>query len=529
MPIERWKPSQSTTEQEERLLARLKRTRKLFRFLREHRRELFDDSFQAELESMYRGSGAGKTPVVPALMAMATLLQGYVGASDAEAVELTMVDLRWQMVLDRLGSTTPAFSQGALHDFRRRLIAHDLDRRLLEKTRELARRTKGFDYKKVRGLRVAMDSAPLEGAGRVEDTINLLGHAARNVVRCAAELLGLSSDTVARKAGIPVLLASSIKQGLDRTWTEAGEREAAVEELASQLQSLQRWLQSRLRDQLKKPPLKQHVETLDQILAQDLDENGKRIRNGVAKDRRISIEDAEMRHGRKSSSKRFDGYKRHVGRDLDDGLVLACAVTPANVPEVEATVALNDDIEAQGEEIGELYVDRGYISSSLVPVILARGGEVVCRPWRQGNGELFSKEEFTLELDALTITCPAGQTEPIKLGSVVRFPAKVCRSCALRPQCTTAKTKGRSVRIGDDERLQQELREKAKTPEGRARLRERVPVEHGLAHVVYRQGRRARYLGTRKNLYDLRRACSIQNLEAGQLALDQADRMKAAA
>ena len=483
MPIERWSPSQSTTKQEERLLARLKRTRKLFRFLREHRLELFDDAFQAELESMYRDSGAGKDPVSPALMAMATLLQGYVGASDAEAVELTMVDLRWQMVLDRLGATTPAFSQGAL------------------------------------------DSAPLEGAGRVEDTINLLGHAARNLVRCAAELLGLSPDTVAREAGIPVLLAPSIKQGLDRTWTEAGEKAAAVEELALQVQSLHQWLRSRLREELRKPPLKKHVETLQQILDQNLDEAGTRVRKGVAKDRRISIEDGEMRHGRKSSSKRFDGYKRHIGRDLD----LACAVAPANVPELEAAAALNDDIEAQGETISELYIDRGYIISPLVSELIARGGEVMCRPWQQGNGELFPKEDFALDLDGLTITCPAGQMTAIKLGATVRFPKKVCGACALRPQCTTAKKNGRSVRIGDDERLQQQLREKARTPEGRARLRERVPVEHGLAHVVHRQGRRARYMGVRSNLYDLRRACSILNLEAGQLAVDRAEPMSAAA
>lgn len=74
-------------------------------------------------------------------MAIATLLQGYVGASDGQAVELTVVDLRWQMVLDLLGTTKPAFSQGALHDFRHRMIRHDMDRRLLERTREVARRT----------------------------------------------------------------------------------------------------------------------------------------------------------------------------------------------------------------------------------------------------------------------------------------------------------------------------------------------------------------------------------------------------
>src|ERR1700694_1511906 len=105
MAIERWNPSRVISRQEKFLLGRLKRTRKLFAFLREHRHELFDDAFQAELESMYRDTGAGLEPKPPALMAMATLLQAYVGASDAEAVEMTVVDLRWQMVLGCLGAT----------------------------------------------------------------------------------------------------------------------------------------------------------------------------------------------------------------------------------------------------------------------------------------------------------------------------------------------------------------------------------------------------------------------------------------
>jgi hypothetical protein len=142
--------------------------------LREQRRRLFDDAFQNELASMYRDTGAGKPALPPAFMAMAVLLQSYAGASDATAVELSLLDLRWQMVLDCLGATEPVFSQGALYNFRQRLIAADLDRRLLERTRKLAFETKAFDPKKLpKTLRVAMDSSPLEGAGRVEDTRDL--------------------------------------------------------------------------------------------------------------------------------------------------------------------------------------------------------------------------------------------------------------------------------------------------------------------------------------------------------------------
>jgi hypothetical protein len=79
------------------------------------------------------------------------------------------------MVLGTLDAAAdePAFSQGGLQQFRERLIACEMDRRLLERTVEVAKATKGFDAKKTpRSLRVGVDSRPLEGAGRVEDTIN---------------------------------------------------------------------------------------------------------------------------------------------------------------------------------------------------------------------------------------------------------------------------------------------------------------------------------------------------------------------
>ena len=142
MAIQHWSPRVELTKREEFIIRRMGRVRKLLAFFRRHRRELLDDAFQQELAAMYRDTGAGVAPVAPGLMAMATLVQGYLGASDATMVELTVLDLSVQMVLDCLGTEEPAFSQGAFADFRARFIRHDMDRRLLEKTVEIARRTK---------------------------------------------------------------------------------------------------------------------------------------------------------------------------------------------------------------------------------------------------------------------------------------------------------------------------------------------------------------------------------------------------
>ena len=532
MTIARWTPPVAPTRQEQFILKRLGRVRKLLGFLRQHRHELFDAAFQDDLAAMYRTTGAGKEARPPAMMAMAMLVQGYLGISDAEMVELTVLDLRVQMVLGCLGAEEPPFSQGALQEFRERLIAADLDRRVLERTVELAKATQAFDHRKLpKTLRVAIDSSPLEGAGRVEDTFNLLAHAARNVVRCAAGLLGWKEEQVCREAGIPLLLASSIKRALDIDWNDAVEKTQALRTFSRQLDALGSWIARQLPDEIAKPPLQAQVAALVQIRTQDLEPDpqggGPRIREGVAEDRRVSIVDHEMRHGRKSKSKRFNGFKRHVAADVDRGLILACAITPANRPEDEAMPFLTADMTRQGLDVDHLLIDRGYINSTLVDAVLARRGKIVCKPWKARNGSLFPKSAFTINIRNRTIECPTGQVQRFAFGTIVEFDPDVCDRCRLRAQCTTAEIgNGRSVAIAENEQLQQRLRKDLQTAAGRGALRERTIIEHKLAHISQRQGNHARYVGVRKNTFDLRRASAIQNLET--LHRSEVDSRKAA-
>lgn len=518
MSIAQWNPKKEVGTQEKFVLKRCRQNRKLFSFLREYRREIFNDDFQQELMMMYRSTGAGKSPVCPAQMAMALILQGYLGISDADAVELTVVDLRWQMVLDCLGAEKPAFSQGTLHDFRQRLIKHDMDRRLLERTAELARSSKLFDAKKLpKTFRVAIDSSPFEGAGRVEDTINLIGHAARKVARAASTLMQIKFEKFCRRAGIEVLLQSSIKKALDCDWSDVEQKANAIDRLAQQVLSMERWISNNTPKDTEKTEVKTLLETLRLLQDQDLevDADGHvQVARGVAHDRQISIEDSEMRHGRKTKSKRFNGYKRHIAVDLDSKAIVACAVTPANQPEHEALPMVKNDIDAQSLTCSEAHFDRGYMGSHTVSEFTDGGTDILCKPWKTNTNGLFSKDDFAIDLNSQTITCPAGKTRPITLGKTIHFLAKQCEGCTLRPKCTTStRGHGRTVRIRDDESLQLKLRQMSKTADGRQRFRERVPVEHALAHIGQRQGKRARYKGTRKNLYDLRRAACIQNLE----------------
>ena len=520
-PTMRWAPPGPLSKQEERLMRRLGRVRSLFAFFRTHREELFDEGFQEQLAGMYRQSGAGQEAVPPAVLCMALLLQGYVGASDAEAVELTVVDLRWQMNLDCLGAGEPLFAQGTLQAFRDRLVAHDLDRVLLERTVTLVR-AHVTKQKEADGLvtkiRAAIDSRPLAGAGRVEDTINLLGHAAKVIVRVVANILSLTPEQICRQASCPLLLAPSIKAGLDINWSDARQKATAIEIVERQVSSLHAWVEKHL-DVFDVAPLRPYLDAITVVKAQDLERSadGKvKIRQGVAADRRISIEDAEMRHGRKSKSKRFDGYKEHIARELDVPVIVAAAVTPANRPEEEGAGPLADDIARQRLVVMELHVDRAYVNSALADQVSARGGKVIAKPWaiRSHRPGLHAKSDFHIDLRSQTITCPTGQVEHFEPGETVHFDPEACGACPERASCTLAASgRGRSVSIAKDEARQRKFRALQATTAGRKRLRERVVVEHSLARIANRKGPVARYRGVRKNVFDLRRACAIQNLE----------------
>ncbi len=166
-----WRPPVEPSSAEQAIIRRVRRAR-LFVFLREHRHALFSDGFQAELAGLYADASQGQPPVPPAQLALALIMQAYQGVSDDEVLEATVMDRRWQLVLDCLDAERPPFSKGTLVGFRARLIEANLDRRLVERTVELAAATKAFGP---RALRAALDSSPLWGAGQVPGHVELDG------------------------------------------------------------------------------------------------------------------------------------------------------------------------------------------------------------------------------------------------------------------------------------------------------------------------------------------------------------------
>ena len=505
-----WHPPIELSSAEQKINKRIKRGQ-LFRFLRAYRHEIFTDAFQEELSSLFKDSSMGQAPIYPAQLALATILQAYTKASDDEVIECLVMDRRWQLTLDCLDCEQGPFGKGTLVRFRGVLIAKDFDRRLLERTIEVAEQHQGFS---ARSLKAALDSSPLWGAARVEDTYNLLGHALQKALQVLAQAAGQSLEEIAQVMDATLVSGSSLKATLDLDWDDPSARGEALGELLQVLDRLDAQL-AQMTGLDPTPATQAHasLQVARQVLQQDVEvtaEGNPKLKKGVAKARRITIEDEHMRHGRKSRHQRIDGYKRHHLVDLELGLIRAVGLTPANEPEAMVTEAIEVDLAAQAVTLEELHIDRAYLASSLVNN-RNENLTIFCKAWPVRNGTCFSKQAFTLDWQQQCIICPNQVRMPFTPGKVVHFPAHRCQTCPLQQQCTTSQ-KGRSVSIHPHEQFLQALRHRQKTPEGRAKLRERTPVEHTLAHIGYWQGDRARYWGLRKNLFDLRRTAVVFNL-----------------
>ena len=513
----------------------MKRTGKLFVFLRLQRHVIFDELLQHKLEQIHTPSADEATTVPAALLVMVMLLQAYTKCSDDEAVRRAAMDKAWQMVLDCNGKSHAPFSKKTLVNARKKLIELDLESHVLRRTADIARQDKGFDHKKIGKLRIAIDSAPLAGAGRVEDTLNLLGSALAVWLSTVATLVMVPAERIIEEAGLQLLTSSSIKAGMDLDWASPDAVTRGLHQMKSEIERAQTWVETNTETWVREDGLVARAnEQMFRIVLQDIEvgaDHVPRIRRGVTKDRLISVHDPDIRHGRKSKSERIDGYKRYVATELGSEVVLDACVLPANKPERDGADKMKPTIETYGT-IAELAIDRAFLSSDLAKQVdESPEGEIVCRPYGRSSRTVLSKADFKIDLVGGHVVCPTGEVATIR-GRKAQFAAAVCNACDRKRDCRQSKLPvkelaqtpapepkhGRTVTIHEQEGLLIQLRVKQATPEGRVRLRERVEIEHELARICNRQGPSARYFGVRKNDFDVRRYGAIDNLFVAQRA-----------
>jgi hypothetical protein len=241
------------------------------------------------------------------------------------------------------------------------------------------------------------------------------------------------------------------------------------------------------------------------------------VEQGVAKDRLLSVHDPEMRHGRKSASKRFDGHKAAVVVDTDEPLITAVTVLAGNAPDAEGALELIEQTEANtGCEVEAAMGDCAYGGGETRQAFAEAGRTLVAKVPSPSNRGCFPKTAFVLDLDAATATCPAGQTTPDFRpsptgGGQFRFAAAICAACPLRARCVRG-AGGRTVAVHPQERLLQEARALQAGPAFAEYRRRRQAVEHRIARLVQLGIRQARDVGRAKTAFQLLMAAAVANL-----------------
>ena len=138
------------------------------------------------------------------------------------------------------------------------------------------------------------------------------------------------------------------------------------------------------------------------------------LKDGVSKDRMMSVHDPEMRHGHKSSSRRFDGHKAAVVVDTDSQLITAVDVLPGNAPDNLGALELVERSEANtGVPVEEALGDAAYGDGITRQAFAGVGRTLIARVPGRPNRKHFPKEDFLIDLESGTCTCPAGKVARI--------------------------------------------------------------------------------------------------------------------
>lgn len=481
--------------------------------------ELFRDR---DFEDLY-SSKRGRPSVPPSQLCVLLLLQAKEGVSDDEAIQRTAYDLRWKVALG-VELEEKLCAKSTLQLFRAKLVLHEDYGRLFERSVEACRKA---GLLKRQMLEVAIDTTPVLGRGAVKDTFNLISEQIRAVVEEASALKGWDSEVVVAEHGLGRHFGTSLKGSVDLDWSDADEKRALVGQLVADagvaLELAKRGLRGHSGDSEKARRLREARDLLADLLRQDVEEEpedggGPQIRRGTSRDRIVSRSDREMRHGHKSRSKPFDGYKASVVAETKSGVILAIDVRAANVHDREGAEDLVQQAgETAGRRVGRVLGDTAYGSMETRRGLAKRKVEVTAKaPPAPSRGKTFTHEAFHANRRRTAVTCPAGKRsirrDRVEDGWKYIFSRNDCNACPLRSACTTARVGPRTVTITSTTLELNALRKRQRTPGFRRRYRRRVVVEHRIGRLKQLGIGKSKYLGKAKTAFQIAIAAAVANL-----------------
>ncbi len=467
----------------------------MFWLLAEHRRVLFAGAMFADLFP----SGRGRPSVPVDIAASILVLQALHGLSDREAMAALRTDLRWKVACG-LPIGHGGFDPSTLTYWRKRLAASAAPNRIFDAVKAVVAETGVLNGRNRR----ALDSTILDDAVATQDTVTQLIAVIRKVRR---EVPGAAEVVTERCSAHDYDNPGKPQIAWDDSEARAVLVDALVRDALALLEVLSTWSLD--------GPAAEAVALLALIAGQDVEPapgsdgtDGRwQIARSVAPDRVISIVDPEARHAHKTVHRRQDGFKAHLAVEPETGITTGCEFTKASgVAAADGTTGirlLDHDTtlaELDQDEVADVLGDSAYGTGDALEAIIGAGHVPLVKP-----GPLkatvpggFTLDDFTIDEQAGTATCPNGLTRPITKTRKVTFGAG-CRECPLRALCTTAKS-GRMLNLHQHHGLLRDHRKRAKDPAWQAAYRQHRPmVERSIAWLVAGGNRKVRYRGVTKN------------------------------
>ncbi len=460
----------------------------------------------------------GRPSIPPSRMSGATLLQFHDNVSDVEAAERMMFDRRWQVALN-LPIDYPGIDPSSFSKFRTRLIENGQERYAFDRFIKVGRAA-GFLPDKVTLL---IDSTPTKGAGAVQDTYTLLRQGTRKLLK----LLGYTLPGKRRGLGkqSKELVATYVDQNqkADIDWSDPEQREVELNKLVQDTKAALELASG----EMENKEISALGWLLTKILGDDVeqDESGTaHISKGTATDRIISITEPKMRHGRKSSSKRFNGFKATVTTEESSELIVDIDDMPGNGYDGSVLMETIERVEEQpGVIVERVLGDGAYNTGDNLDSCAKHPAHTVelIGPFQRPAHPKIDKSAFQIDLEAKTAVCPAGYTVTGKAArdrkkrSILKFtyPRATCEACAFFSDCVRSKKYGRSVTTNAHESLLQLARAKQQTEAFQKVYRLRCAVERKIGELVHHGLRCTRYLGQRKRQLQLLWTAAAVNLK----------------
>src|SRR6202011_1951659 len=214
------------------------------------------------------------------------------------------------------------------------------------------------------------------------------------------------------KQGFSRYFGSSLKGEAAIEWDDKAQREQLLTEM---VQDGRRLLSLAEQGEEQHPEQAEAIQTdaalLRGLITQDVEEKpegGCQVKSGTEKNRVISVHDPEMRHGRKSASKRFNGHKAAVAVEMESQLI--SAVLAGNAGDQEKALELVQQSErVMAAKVEETVGDCAYGGGPTRRAFAAEERILTAKVPACHNRDCFSKSEFGIDLEQMEVRCPAGQ------------------------------------------------------------------------------------------------------------------------